>query len=178
MCTLITSHVTCMIYLSGDLIWSIFILRYKLFIRVFICVIIAINCRNIHRAPPSRFNACLIDWLFTVLRPAQVFTLIWRRHNCRWRTAKFRLMFGAQGLWAGRDLYRATPTVTRDFGFSGLIPNTTPFSRLLRHEWGRRGPILTRILIWVNAWRFPLINMHNENAVIRWPIECMFSVMS
>jgi hypothetical protein len=28
----------------------------------------------------------------------------WRRHQCRWRAAKFRPMLGAQGLWAGRDL--------------------------------------------------------------------------
>jgi hypothetical protein len=26
-------------------------------------------------------------------------------------------MLGAQGLWAGRDLYRATPAVTGDLGF-------------------------------------------------------------
>jgi hypothetical protein len=55
-------------------------------------------------------------------------------------------MLGAQGLWAGRDLYRATPAVTRDLGFSGLIRRTAPFSRLLRHAWGCGGPILTRIL--------------------------------
>jgi hypothetical protein len=30
-------------------------------------------------------------------------------------------MFGAQGLWAGRDLYRATPTATQDLGLYGLI---------------------------------------------------------
>jgi hypothetical protein len=30
---------------------------------------------------------------------------------------KFRPMLGAQGLWAGRDLYRATPAVTRDPDF-------------------------------------------------------------
>jgi hypothetical protein len=44
-------------------------------------------------------------------------------------------MLGAQGLWAGRDLYRATPTctVTRGVGFSGLIRRTAPFSCLLRH---------------------------------------------
>jgi hypothetical protein len=31
------------------------------------------------------------------------FSLKWRRHHCRWtRPAKFRPMFGAQGLWAGR----------------------------------------------------------------------------
>jgi hypothetical protein len=35
-------------------------------------------------------------------------------------------LLGAQGLWAGRDLYRATPAVTRDLGFSGLIRKGPP----------------------------------------------------
>jgi hypothetical protein len=47
------------------------------------------------------------------------------------------------GLWAGRDLYRATPAVTRDLGFSSLIRRTAPFSRLLRHTRGCGGSILT-----------------------------------
>jgi hypothetical protein len=59
---------------------------------------------------------------------------------------KFRPMLGAQGLWARRDLYRATPAVTRDLGFSGLIRKTAPFSRLLRHTRGCGVSILTRIL--------------------------------
>jgi hypothetical protein len=46
-------------------------------------------------------------------------------------------------LW---DLYRATPAVTRDLGFSGLIRRTAPISHLLRHAWECGGPILTRIL--------------------------------
>jgi hypothetical protein len=50
-----------------------------------------------------------------------------------------------QGLWAGRDLYRATSTVTRDLGFSDLIRRTAPFSRLLRHT-GCGGSIITWIL--------------------------------
>jgi hypothetical protein len=77
------------------------------------------------------------------------FSLIWRRNHCRWRAAKCGPMLhvlGAQGLWAGRDLYRATPAVTRDLGFSGLIRRTAPISRLLRHTWGCGGSILTRIL--------------------------------
>jgi hypothetical protein len=75
----------------------------------------------------------LIDWLIDYLRfyvPLKNFSLIWRRHHCRWRAAKFRPMLGALGLWAERDLYRATPSVTRNLGFSGLIRRTTPFSRL------------------------------------------------
>ena len=59
---------------------------------------------------------------------------------------KFRPMLGTFGLGAGRDLYRATPAVTRDLGFSGLIRRTAPFSRLLRHTRGCGGSILTRIL--------------------------------
>jgi hypothetical protein len=64
-------------------------------------------------------------WLIDYLRfyvPLNNFSLI--------RAKKFRPMFGAQGLWAGKDLYRATPAVTRDLGFSGLIRRTAPFSRL------------------------------------------------
>jgi hypothetical protein len=88
-------------------------------------------------------------WLIDSLRcyvPLKNISLIWRRHHCRWRAAKFRPMLGAQGLWAGRDLYRATPTVTQDLGFPGLIRRTAPFSRLLRHTRGCGGSILTRIL--------------------------------
>jgi hypothetical protein len=68
-------------------------------------------------APLSRG---LIDYLLLYVL-LKNFSLIWRRHHCRWRAAKFRPIL-AQGLWAGRDLYRATPTVTRDLCFSGL-PN-------------------------------------------------------
>ena len=57
---------------------------------------------------------CLIDWLFTDLRPAQEFFTYMETSP----------MLGAQGLWAGRDLYRATPAATRDLGFSGLIRRT------------------------------------------------------
>jgi hypothetical protein len=52
---------------------------------------------------------------------------------------------GAQGPRAGRDLYRATPAVTRGLGFPGLIRRTAPFNRLLRLARGCRGPSLTRI---------------------------------
>jgi hypothetical protein len=92
----------------------------------------------------------LIDWLIDYLRfyvLLKNFTFIWRRHHCQWWWAvKFRPKLGAQGLWARSDLYRATPTVTRDLGFSGLIRRTAQFSRLLRHTRGSGGSILTRIL--------------------------------
>jgi hypothetical protein len=43
----------------------------------------------------------------------------------------YRPMLGAQGLWAWRDLYRPTPIVTQDLGFSSLIRRIAPFSCLL-----------------------------------------------
>jgi hypothetical protein len=71
--------------------------------------------------------------------PLKNFSLIWRRYG--WRAAKFRPMLGAQGLWAGRDLYRAIPAVAQGLGFSGLIRRTTLFSRLLRHAtWFEHDP--------------------------------------
>ena len=95
------------------------------------------------------FNDARYDWLIDYLLfyvPLKNFSPIWRRHHYRWRAAKFRPMLGAQGLWAGRDLYRATPAVTRSLGFSGLIRRTALFSRLLRHTMSCGVPILTRIL--------------------------------
>jgi hypothetical protein len=65
--------------------------------------------------------------------PLKNISLLWRRHHFWWRTAKFWPMLGAQDLWAGRDLYRVTPAVTRDLVFSCLIRRTVPFIRLLRH---------------------------------------------
>ena len=85
----------------------------------------------------------LIDYLI-FYAPLKNISLIWRRNHCRWRAAKFKPMLGAQGLWAGRGLYRVTPTVTQDLDFSGFIRKTATISRLLRHAWGCRKPILTR----------------------------------
>jgi hypothetical protein len=81
------------------------------------------------------------DWLIDYLQfyvPLKNIALIWRCHHCWWRAAKFRPMLGAQGLWAERDLYRATPVVTRGLSFSGLIRRTAPFSCLLRHPCHKR----------------------------------------
>jgi hypothetical protein len=122
----------------------------------------------------------LIDWLFTVLRPLKNISLIWRRHHCRGRAAKFRPMLGAQGLWAGRALYRATPTVTRDLGFSGLIRRTAPFSRLLRNAWGCGGPILTRIL--TGRLYIEYLNIYRSNIrkidTLSWTIDGTYSKYS
>lgn len=48
----------------------------------------------------------------------------WRCQHCRWRTAKFRTMLGAYGLWARRDLDRAIPVATRGLVFFNLIWRT------------------------------------------------------
>jgi hypothetical protein len=88
----------------------------------------------------------IYDWSFSVFRPTQNFSRKWRRHHYRRRAEIFRPMLGAQGLWAGRDLYRAVPAVTRDLGFSGLIRRTAPFSRLLQHTRGCGRSIPIRIL--------------------------------
>jgi hypothetical protein len=41
----------------------------------------------------------MIDWLLTVLGPAQeFFTYVWRLRHCPRIAAKFRSMLGAQGL--------------------------------------------------------------------------------
>jgi hypothetical protein len=115
---------------------------------IFCVFLISIKIKIIHGTYKSSF-CCVIDWLIDYLLfyvPLKNFSLIWRRHHCRWRAAKFRPMLGAQGLWAGRDLYRATPAVTRDHGFSDLIRRTAPFSRLLQHTRGCGGSILARIL--------------------------------
>jgi hypothetical protein len=101
------------------------------------------------------YRVQLIDYLRFYV-PLKNISLIWRRHHCRWRAAKFRPMLGAQGLWAGRDLYRATPPVTRGLGFSCLIRRTAPISRLLRHAWGYGGPVLTRVLTGFPVFEFLL----------------------
>jgi hypothetical protein len=112
------------------------------------CSGIPLCCWTAHgrgRKIDHKIKEWLIDYLLFYV-PIKNISLIWRCHHCRWRAAKFRPMLGAQGLWAGRDLYRVTPAVTRGLGFSGLIRRTAPISRLLRHTRGCGGPILTRIL--------------------------------
>jgi hypothetical protein len=123
-----------------------------------------------------------IGWLIHYLGfyvPLKNISLIWRRHHCQWRAAKFRPMLGAHGLWAGRDLYRATRAVTRDLGFSGLIRRTTPFSRLLRHTRGYGESILTRILTenpqyvnWDVKHKIVKLTMRNHNLKGNYKIEC------
>jgi hypothetical protein len=56
---------------------------------------------------------------------------------------------GAQGLWSGRDLYRATPVVTRDLGFFRSLSKGSPHL-VASHDMQRDaegGITLARILI-------------------------------
>jgi hypothetical protein len=98
---------------------------------------------------------------------SRIFSLIWRRHHCRWRAAKFRPMLGAQGLWAGRDIYRATPAVTRDLGFSGLIRWTTP----------NQSPLTTHMGMWrIYSNQDPqreitVMKMKIETKLHMWPVS-------
>jgi hypothetical protein len=68
-------------------------------------------------------------WWFIILRPAQEY-----------------FTYMETSPLPGRAVYRATPAVTRDLGFSRLIRRAAPFSRLLRLARGCGGPILTQIL--------------------------------
>jgi hypothetical protein len=79
----------------------------------------------------------LIDYLpFYV--PLKIFSLTWRRHHYQRKATKCSPMLGAQGLQAGRDLYRATPSVTQGLGFSGLIRRTAPILSPLTTRKGMR----------------------------------------
>jgi hypothetical protein len=90
-----------------------------------------ISCKNLNICKiikiklTRKLRICLFVYCFTSC--TRIFLLIWIRHH--WRVAKVRPLLCAQGLWAGRDLYRATLAVTRDLGFSGLIRTTAPISR-------------------------------------------------
>jgi hypothetical protein len=65
---------------------------------------------------------CLFVCLLIAARA--IFQLSGGCHHYRWQGCKFWPMLGAQGLWAGRDLYHATPTAKRDLGLYGLIRKT------------------------------------------------------
>jgi hypothetical protein len=95
------------------------------------------------KVPENKKIDWLIDWLFTVLRLAQEYFTYMETSSLR--AAKFRSMLGAQGLWAGRGLYRATSAATQGLCFSGLLRRTAPFSCLLRRATGCGKSILTWI---------------------------------
>jgi hypothetical protein len=82
----------------------------------------------------------IVDYLLLYV-PLKNSSLIWRRHHCRWRAVSFALRAFD---WAGRNLYRVKPAVTRDLDFSALL--------LARHTRECVGSILTRILKGVYAF--------------------------
>jgi hypothetical protein len=84
---------------------------------------VSYDCVQMLSLPNCLFNGvCFFIWLFhgsfrylrsgvSFLRfyvPLKNISLIWRRHHYRRRATKFRPMLGAQGLWAERDISRAT----------------------------------------------------------------------
>jgi hypothetical protein len=77
--------------------------------------------------------------------PLKYISFIWRRRHYRWSAAKFRPMFGAQGLWAGREFYRAISAATQGLGFSGLMRRTARVSCLSTTHKGVCRIILTRM---------------------------------
>jgi hypothetical protein len=135
---------------------------------------------NLYTVSPNLSSSFIlkmsISWLIIYLLlyvPLKSISLMWRRHHYRWRATKFRPILGVQGLWEGRDLYRATPAVTRGLGFfsrshpkdrpiqspftthkgmwriySNPDPHGSPISRFLRYKRECGGPILTRIKAW------------------------------
>jgi hypothetical protein len=114
---------------------------------------------------------------------------LWRRHHYWWRAATFRPVPGAEDLWAGIDLYRATPVLTQGLGFCSPIRRTAPFCRLtthigmcsifsnpdphgsqfsllLRHTRGCGGPTLTRNLTGLDDLK--LINTLSSFKMLFW----------
>jgi hypothetical protein len=87
-----------------------------------------------------------------------------------WRAAKFRHMLGAQGHWAGRDLHRATPTETRDLGFSGIIRRIANQSPITTHEGMWRifcnpDPQIRKYVEWPHFWKVSSEIVDTTNAM-------------
>lgn len=69
--------------------------------------------------------------LFNV--PLENLPFIYRHHRRGWRATQFRPMFGTCGPWAGRDIYHASLSLTRDVCCCSIIRRITLSTRLLRH---------------------------------------------
>ena len=104
----------------------------------------------IYRNPDDRGRKWLgvvIDWLHIVLSPVwECFTPIVTSalpvKGCKKKVYAWRLH--ACTLWAGRDLYRAIPALTRDLCLHGLIQRTALINRFLRHTRDTGDPLLTQ----------------------------------
>ena len=94
----------------------------------------------------------IIDWLFILLYvPPRIFHSYGDVTITGEGLQNLGLCWTLRAFEQGWIFFRATPAVTRDLGFSGLIRMTASFSRLLRHARGCWGPILTRIPTGTNA---------------------------
>ena len=101
---------------------------------------------NIYVSNVSRFQniliminrqvSWLIDWLivYCLSTRSNLFYFTQRRHLCWWGAAKVGPVFRANGLWAGRGLYRAKPAVTRGLGFCGLSRRIALLSPLVQQR--------------------------------------------
>jgi hypothetical protein len=81
-----------------------------------------------------QYKRWCIDWLFTVLRPAQEFFTYKDTSPLPVKGCKIWAYVRRWGPLSREGFYLATPAVTWDLGFSGLIRKTAAFSRLIR--WG------------------------------------------
>jgi hypothetical protein len=130
--------VSCVIYPIVSCVYPIVSCVYPILPCVYLSVSFTMSRKNVggtvsrHENDVNRSNIMMIDYLLFYV-PLKNFSCVLRRHHYRWMAAKCRPLLAPQGLWAGRDPYRATAAVTRDLGFSGLIRRTASFSRLLRH---------------------------------------------
>jgi hypothetical protein len=113
--------------------------------------------------PPSTILFCTILHTITIMNllfyvPLKNFSLIWRRHYYQWRAQNLRPMLGAQGLWAGRDLY-IMPHLLWHRASVFLVSSEGPPHSVVSYDTlgGCRGSILTRILMGKNfltcSWR-------------------------
>jgi hypothetical protein len=116
--------------------------------------------------PKGEISNLSVAFLFVCLQPPeQFFQLSGGCHHYQWQGCKFRPMLGAQGLWAGRDLYLATPTVTRDLESYGLIRKTSTHiphwdsnPRLKDHQIFEPDALTTAPCEWLLSFAFLKLN--------------------
>ena len=87
--------------------------------------------------PPTEYNIYTnaIDWSGVVYSPSREYFTHIGTSAFPIRACKIQA-FARQFRPVSRDLYRAVPAMSRDFGLQGLIWRTTPLSRLSRQARG------------------------------------------
>jgi hypothetical protein len=88
-----------------------------------------------------------IDWFDYLLFYVQAQECFTYMDTSPLLVSKFRPMLGAQGLWAGSDLYRATPTMTQGLGFFHIVQKHQIFCAF-HYYLPRHSSIIRRI--WLN----------------------------